>query len=122
MNSMIKILAWLADISLWIFCLIPVGFHLPAPINRADLFYHGMGYLVLSTAFAMAYPQKKGIIATGLILQGILIEIIQPYTGRMFEFYDMLANTLGVVLGMIIWISFLEKLFHSFTQKFNRTR
>jgi len=43
-------------------------------------------------------------IAFLLILQGVLIEIIQPYVNRFFEWYDILANSFGVVLGYLIFL------------------
>lgn len=122
MNKWFKILAWLANIILWIICLVPMELSLPAPISRVDLFYHALSYELVATSFFVAYAPKKFIICLGLILQGILIEYIQPYTGRTFEFYDMIANTTGVVFAFILWIAFVEKLKLTVFEKFNLPR
>jgi hypothetical protein len=51
--------------------------------------------------FALLYPgtRTRMLYAAGFVAMGIAIELLQPYTGRHFEPADMLANTLGVLLG-----------------------
>jgi len=122
MNKSFKILAWSSNIILWILCLAPIELSLPAPISRVDLFYHALAYELVATCFFMAYPSKKIFICLGLIFQGILIEYIQPYTGRYFEIYDMIANSTGVIFALILWIAFVEKLKLALFEKFNLPR
>ncbi len=122
MDKWFKIIAWLANIALWVLCLAPISLQLPAPITRVDLFYHALTYTLVTLAFLMAYSEKRIHIAIGLIAQGILIEFVQPYTGRFFEFYDMIANTTGVAFALILWLSFLEKLKLTIFKKLNLSR
>lgn len=122
MDKWFKILAWLGNIILWILCLIPLELKLPAPITRVDLFYHALTYELVATSFFVAYSSKKFQISLALIAQGILIEFIQPYTGRDFDYYDMIANTTGVVFALILWMAFVEKLKLALFEKFNLTR
>jgi VanZ family protein len=51
--------------------------------------------------FALLYrsARTRVLYATGFVLMGVVIEFIQPYTGRHFEPADMLANTVGVLIG-----------------------
>jgi len=51
--------------------------------------------------FALLYrrPRTRMLYAAGFVAMGVAIEFFQPFTGRQFEPADMLANTIGVVLG-----------------------
>ena len=119
MKLCIKLGPWAVNLFLWIICLMPMSLHLPAPISRADLFYHGLSYALVTTAFLIGYSDKKLLICLGLILQGVAIEYIQPMTGRMFEFYDMIANSAGVIFAMLLWPLFIERLKSALFKKFN---
>ena len=101
-NLLIKILAWLCNLGLWLICLLPLKIHVPAPITRSDLFYHGLSYMIVGLLYSMAYPRRIYLTSVLLIIQGIAIEFIQPFTGRFFEYYDMIANSIGVLISVLI--------------------
>ena len=68
----------------------------------ADKLEHLLAYAVLMTWFGQLYTttrsQAGGL--TGLILMGVTIEYLQDWGGvRHFEPADMLANSLGALLG-----------------------
>lgn len=49
--------------------------------------------------FAQLYPARR-LYAAGFIALGVALEFVQGWLGyRAYEHHDMLANTLGVLLG-----------------------
>lgn len=65
----------------------------------SDKVGHLAGYAVLMFWFAQLYL-ARGRYAAGFIAMGIVLEFVQGWLGyRAYEHYDMLANTLGVLLG-----------------------
>ena len=88
----------------------PIEQTIPTPFTRSDLIFHALAYCGVTILFFLGkFPRLK--IALYLLIQGILIEIIQPYFSRHFEFYDILANSLGVLLAIIFF-----KLKNTFTK------
>ena len=74
-------------------------------IELWDKLNHLIAYTVLMGWFGQIYTTNKHriIYAVGLIIMGITIEIFQgmgPH--RMFEYNDMLANTLGVGIAVVV--------------------
>lgn len=108
MKNKIKIhyLAWLANLVIIVLSLAPIGDQIPKPIERSDLIYHALAYAVTSLLFQLSFKRRHLQIITLLICQGVLIEYIQPYVGRFFELWDMLANTAGVSIGWIVYYIF----------------
>ncbi len=71
-------------------------------VNYFDKYAHTFGYFSLMAWFMQLYHTKKSLcVCAGLlILMGVLLEFVQGTTGyRFFDLYDMLANTLGVLLA-----------------------
>jgi VanZ family protein len=113
-SSKFKYLAWFSNILIWGLSLAPIGDRIPSPIKGSDLIYHGLAYCGLIFLFLKGYPRKISLILGLLFFQGVAIEIIQPYTGRFFEWWDMLANSLGLLLGWLIhYISIKPRSFKS---------
>lgn len=53
---------------------------------------------------------KLIVIGVCLILYGVLLELLQGLTGyRMMDSMDMLANSLGVVTGLLVWLTPLPR-------------
>jgi len=76
--------------------------HLPKVAN--DKLEHFLSYFILawwsSLAFQVSTLKKIIILALALIFFGGLIELLQGLTGyRYAEWYDLLANTLGITGG-----------------------
>jgi VanZ family protein len=69
-----------------------------------DKFGHFMAYALLAWWFSQAYPLRlHGFLGLFLIALGVILEILQGFTGyRDFEYADMLADTLGVVGGYLL--------------------
>lgn len=103
----IKILAIISNLALITVCLIPIPKGLPTPFSRTDLVVHFMSYLIVTSLFLLSYKKTKLVIAL-LTLQGILIEIIQPFVNRYFEWFDIGANTLGVIGAFFVYIAIVK--------------
>lgn len=76
-----------------------------ASIEPWDKLFH----LILYGVFAvLAYPvfkenRKYLYLCAGIVLYGGLMEFAQSYMpGRVMSVYDLMANTVGVVLGAVI--------------------
>ena len=79
-----------------------------------DKVYHLIAYFTLSVSWLFAYYKKvtvKYIIVFLCIIYGILIEILQGKLTayRTADYNDAIANTLGVLLGFIIFNQILKK-------------
>lgn len=74
-------------------------------ISFFDKISHFIAYFVLMFWFAQVYYSfsERRILIIVFVCMGVLIEILQAYEiTRMFEWNDMLANTLGVASAYII--------------------
>ena len=113
-------LGWLAVALAVVVCLMPVQ-NLPQPPNLSDKSEHFIAYLLLSTWFAGIYPRTRyWIIAIGLGVMGVLIEIAQGSMryGREADVLDVIANCSGVLAGLLLcwlwlggWMQRVESLF-----------
>jgi VanZ family protein len=81
----------------------------PAPgIGSSDKLLHFITYFVLSAGFTILNQQARTLsrVAAGLILYGVLLEILQGLTSyRMMDVMDMLTNGLGVLTGLLVWLT-----------------
>tara|TARA_R110000822_G_scaffold26451_4_gene79612 strand:- start:5659 stop:6030 length:372 start_codon:yes stop_codon:yes gene_type:complete len=75
--------------------------HLPAAPG-SDKTHHFIAYCALMLPTALRRPKYWLAFALFFILWSGLIELIQPYVNRYGEWLDMLANTGGVFLVVII--------------------
>ncbi len=84
---------------------------IPVPdigVEGSDKLIHFFIYFILSSAFTtlVRYNHRLLLVACGLISYGILIEFLQGMTAyRSMEAYDMLANSVGVLCGLLIRVS-----------------
>jgi len=70
-----------------------------------DKLGHFLAYFVLMGWFAQIYHVKKmrAIYALAFIFMGLVMEFVQSFDpARMAEFADMVANTSGVVVALLI--------------------
>ena len=73
-----------------------------------DKFFHALAYFALMAWFAQLYHDRfqRNMIALVFVFMGVTLEYIQSFDpARMFELADMLANTIGVLLGVALSLS-----------------
>lgn len=82
----------------------------------ADKVVHLMMYFIFSLLFCWALKIEKNysrlfLIFTVTIGWGMLMEFIQlsMHVGRSFSWYDILANSLGVMTGVLIYVYTMRK-------------
>jgi len=108
-NSLL--LAILVTIVIAFLSLLKIG---PQPIsfNHLDKIEHCIAYATLGFLWLLSKnsTQKTNyIIVVFCILYGILIEVLQSTTSyRTFDYVDMLANSVGVGIGYIIFSFFVK--------------
>lgn len=81
-------------------------------INNADKFVHAAMYFVLTFVLIYQYRREAKrewvlILLTSLsFLYSVLMEILQMTvtTNRKFEWYDILANLSGVIMGVVLFL------------------
>ena len=101
-------LGWLLVIGVCVGSLIP-GDMLPT-ISIRDKLLHAGSYFLLMTWFAGLYRRRHhAVIAAVLLGLGIALDLIQGGTAtRTFDLRDILANALGILLGLVLALWFLE--------------
>ena len=68
-----------------------------------DKIIHFSGYFTLAATFVLALRPILFIPGLfGLIAMGVVIEFLQRHTGRQFDPTDMIANTMGVIIGGMV--------------------
>lgn len=101
-------LAYLLLLALGILSLIP------APdIGGSDKIAHFIAYAALSAWFSLLVEDRKSLwlILFGLISYGLLLELLQSYTSyRSGDIADAVANSFGVVAGLVFYFSPLRGL------------
>jgi len=94
------VLSLLTIISITVLSLYPLD-NLPE-VPGTDKTHHFIAYAALSFPTALRKPNKWIYFIIFFVFYGGLIEVIQPYVNRYGEWLDMLANTGGVVCGVIL--------------------
>jgi VanZ family protein len=77
-------------------------------ISNIDKVYHSIAYFTLAIAWLIVYykkPNKKNIIVICCIIFGIVIEVLQSKitVHRTGDYYDILANSSGVLFALLIF-------------------
>ena len=77
---------------------------IPQVFAQEDKLHHFIGFFALAFSCRLAFlPVKLHWIAIGCVLAGVLIEYAQALIPlRTASFYDALANTAGVALGLLV--------------------
>ena len=75
--------------------------------QNADKWLHGFTFVVLSVWFSGIVEKRRyWLIAIGLILFGLLVEFCQLQVSyRMADWLDIVANTLGIIVGLTIAVA-----------------
>ncbi len=87
---------------------------IPVNISHKDKVFHCVAYFVLTFMWLLAVkisPKKIVIVTVLCILYGIIIEVLQKTvtTYRSFDYLDMIANSIGSVLALLIFNVFVKK-------------
>lgn len=74
-------------------------------LSYEDKIFHTLAYFILMAWFSQIYHdwQQRIILIIGLVTMGVMLEYVQSMNpNRFYEFADMVANTVGVILGFIL--------------------
>lgn len=97
------LLSWLTLLVVILLSLLSKPPDIQMDFEHADKLKHCFAYFVLACAFLQFYRKQLYIVAALLVALGVLIEFFQGLGGvRVFDVLDMLANTTGVLLGMLL--------------------
>ncbi|NEV94566.1 hypothetical protein G3567_10470 [Psychroflexus sp. YR1-1] len=116
------------------FCTLMIGYLSLADISslpnlnvkNEDKFYHVLAYFLLNTIWLIALKPftMKGfksnlLISLGILTFGIVIEIFQELLTeiRVFDYYDILANGIGIILSFLCFQFFLKRIFENINSK-----
>lgn len=71
-------------------------------VTHGDKLMHLLAYALLMGWFAQLFCHRSLLLtyAVLLVLLGVALEFLQIRSGRYFELADMLANTLGALIGL----------------------
>jgi VanZ family protein len=100
-----KLLFWTLLLVIVVLSLLPVT-ELPGGIfNFWDKAQHALAYALLALLALRAYPMHRRLnTALALLLLGGLLELAQAASGwRYGEWSDLLANGVGIGLGITLW-------------------
>ncbi|WP_369048018.1 VanZ family protein [Tenacibaculum sp. UWU-22] len=96
--------------------LIRIG-KLPINFSNIDKVEHTIAYSVLTLTWLIALKKQLSrkktvfIVAFACIIYGIIIEILQGVltSYRTFDYFDMIANSAGVLIALTIFLIFFNK-------------
>ena len=94
---------WLLITIVFSVVIIFLSFHsisLSSTMQGTDKYFHIVAYLFLSFSAAFRKPTNHIFIFSCFFLFGLAIELIQPYLDRCFELFDIIANSIGILLAI----------------------
>jgi VanZ family protein len=77
----------------------------PFEFEQSDKLSHIIAYMILTLWFANIYPQRSSQVqmSIGFFVMGVCLELFQGMTQyRTFSYVDMLANIIGILLGLYL--------------------
>lgn len=101
-----RVLGWLLVLFVILVSLLPVPQQMQET-GISDKWAHTVAYFGLTFWFGQLYAGRAlAVYALGFAVMGIVLELLQGFTGyRSLELLDMAANTAGVLLGLLlIWL------------------
>lgn len=116
-------IGWLMVVSICYVSLTPSPPEIDIGFKHLDKIEHLSAYFILMFWFSLLYEIKSHrlIFVLFFVVMGVGIEILQGLGGvRYFEYYDMLANSLGVALAWLITKRRTNNLLLSIENKFLR--
>ena len=114
-----RLIAYLIILTIIVLSLIPDPEKI-TPFHASDKIMHALAYAFAMLWFGFCFKGKKLFIsAAALILLGIVLEIVQGQTGyRTMDFYDGVADCVGVFTGLMLSFSRLSNALQYFEQRF----
>lgn len=90
------------------------------PFSASDKLLHTLAYAVSMIWFGLCFKRERLFsIGAALVLLGIILEVIQGQTGyRSMSLYDIVANCVGVLIGLMLSFSPLSRLLQYIEQLF----
>ena len=112
-------IGYLIALSIIVLSLIPNPERI-TPFSASDKLLHVLAYAFSMFWFGLCFNRDKLlIIGAGLIILGIILEIIQGQTGyRTMNLYDIIANCLGVFIGLILSFSRVSRSLQHIEKRF----
>lgn len=98
-------IGWLMILVVWYVSLTPTPPNIEIKFEHLDKVEHLLTYFILMFWFAQLYKTKQSRLFFVLffILMGVTLEILQGLGQvRFFEYADMLANSVGVLIGWLL--------------------
>jgi len=92
--------------------------YIPIQLSHSDKMYHAIAYFILGLTWLLSFPkslQKKKLkyaIVISCIFYGIVIEVLQATLTayRTASLLDAIANTVGVILAMMLFNRVYKKI------------
>ena len=111
-------IAILISISIAILSLVKIDPVAVPDFSSSDKFFHSIAYFFLMLSWLYAFYKKDSFLKNvrylilGCIIYGIILEVLQGTTTnyRTASYLDMLANSLGVVLAVLVFHIFEKKI------------
>jgi len=103
LGVMKKIVFWICFVGLNALALSPAPY-LPPVFDWWDKAQHAIGFGTLAVLAVLAYPHVSKLRIGGLLMvQGVLIEVLQYFSGYRFgDWQDAVADGVGVLLGLVL--------------------
>lgn len=83
----------------------------PVEVKSNDKFLHVVAYFILGIIWLWVLPDPKTtikviVVVNGIIIYGIVLEVLQGRlkTHRMYDVLDIIANSIGVLLAMTLFL------------------
>ena len=101
-DYILKFLFWTSFVVINVLALSPAPFLPPEIFDWWDKAQHAIAFCALAVLAVFAYPDVSKLrIALLLISQGVVIEVLQYFSGyRYGDWQDALADGVGVLLGL----------------------
>ena len=82
------------------------AYTVPEAFNFYDKAQHTLAFVTLSLAGLWAFPSRLGVVCLGLCVYGGVMEVMQSTmtTTRHGDFIDWLADSLGIVVGLGVYL------------------
>jgi len=115
------LIGWLLIVTVCYLSLAPIPPEFDIKFKYVDKLEHFLTYLLLTGWFSQLYQTKQSRLfyLVFFILMGMLLEVLQGLgTVRVFEYSDMLANSAGVLMALLITKGKLKNIIRAFEYKF----